>query len=97
MLAGSVNSLRSYITYKWETLWIPGTGLNEELVAPAVESFEAFRVVDVVYKHTAICASIECNTERLESFLAGSIPELEKEATHQYALKIPIHEVCFSG
>lgn len=51
-------------------------GLDEELVAPAVECLEGFRAVHVVYKDAAVGATVESNAERLEPFLASGVPQL---------------------
>lgn len=36
-------------THKWKALRVSGASLDQELVSPAVEGFETFGVVDVVY------------------------------------------------
>lgn len=64
------------MTHEWEALGIHRTGLDQEFVSPAVESVETLGVVDVVDEHTAVGTTIESNTERLESLLSSSIPEL---------------------
>lgn len=51
--------------------------LNEELVAPRVERLEGLGRVDVVDEDAAVGAAIECDAERLEALLAGSIPQLQ--------------------
>jgi len=59
-----------------EVLGIPGASLDEELVPPAVQGLERLGTVDVVNEDTAIRATIERDTEGLESLLTGSIPQL---------------------
>lgn len=44
---------------KGEVVGVPGRGLDEEFVAPAVEGVKALGVVDVVHEHAAVCAAIE--------------------------------------
>ena len=51
--------------------------MNEELVAPGIERLEGLGAVDVVDENAAVGASVEGDAERLESFLARSVPELE--------------------
>jgi hypothetical protein len=46
-------------TYEWEALRIHGAGLDQELVAPAVQCIETLGVVDVVYEHAAVGAAVE--------------------------------------
>jgi len=50
--------------------------LDQELVPPAVERIEALGVVDVEDEDAAIRATVEGNTQRLESFLSCCVPEL---------------------
>ena len=59
-----------------EVLGISGASLDEELVPPTVQGLERLGAVDVVNEDAAVCAAVECDTERLESFLAGGIPQL---------------------
>ena len=60
-----------------EVLGVVRTGLNEEFVAPAVERFEGLGAVHVVDEHTAVCATVEGDTERLEALLTGRVPQLK--------------------
>ena len=50
--------------------------MDQEFVSPAIEGIETLGVVDIVDEHTAVGTTIESNTERLESLLTSSIPEL---------------------
>ena len=59
-----------------EVLWVMWAGLDKELIAPAVKCLKRFRAVDIVYEYTTVCASIEGDTKRLETFLTRSIPQL---------------------
>ena len=59
-----------------EVLGVPGTGLNEELIPPTVQGLKRLGTVDVINKDTAVCTTIERDTEGLEPLLAGSIPQL---------------------
>ena len=63
-------------TYKWETLRVHGTSLNQELIPPTVECVKTLGVVNVVYKHAAVSATVERNTQRLEALLSSGIPKL---------------------
>ena len=49
--------------HKREVLWIMWARLDEELIAPAVQSLKRLRTVDVVHEHTAVRSTVECNTE----------------------------------
>lgn len=75
---------------KWEVLWIMWTRLNKEFVPPAVERLEALGAIDVVYKHTTISTTVERNTQRLETFLARSVPELRR--SHKRTVEITIRD-----
>ena len=75
-LLAVLHALSQRYTHEWEALRIHGTGLDQELVPPAVECVETLRVVDVVYEHAAVGAAVEGYAERLEAFLAGCVPEL---------------------
>ena len=66
----------SVLAHEGEALGVHGTGLNQELVSPAVKGVETLGVVDVVDENTAVSTTVECNTERLESFLSCSVPKL---------------------
>ena len=59
-----------------EVLGVTGACLDEELVPPTVQGLERLGAVDVINKDAAVRAAIERDTEGLESFLAGSIPQL---------------------
>ena len=61
-------------SYKWETLGVHGAGLDEELVAPAVQRVEALCVVHVVHQHAAIGTTVEGHAERLEALLTRCVP-----------------------
>ena len=61
---------------KWEVLRIPGAGLDKELVPPTVQGLERLGAVDVVNEDTAVRTAVERDTEGLESFLSGSVPQL---------------------
>lgn len=56
--------------------------LYQELVTPVIQAFKALGVVHVMYKHTAICASVECNAQALEAFLTSSVPYLHIHLFH---------------
>jgi len=60
-----------------EVLGVPGAGLDEELVPPTVQGLKRLCAVDVVNEDAAVRAAIERDTEGLESFLTGGIPQLQ--------------------
>jgi hypothetical protein len=76
LVFSSIDSLYTGMAYEGEALGVHGAGLNQELVSPAVEGVETLGVVDIVDEYAAVCTTVESNTERLESLLASSIPEL---------------------
>lgn len=57
-----------------EVLGVMRAGLDKELVAPAVEGLERFRAVHVIHEHATVCATVEGDTERLETLLACGVP-----------------------
>jgi hypothetical protein len=67
-----VNLISQY--HKWEVLRIMRARLDEELVPPAIQSLERFGTVNVINKDTAVCPTVKCYAERLETFLSGRIP-----------------------
>mmetsp|Transcript_45379 Transcript_45379/g.52199 ORF Transcript_45379/g.52199 Transcript_45379/m.52199 type:complete len:234 (-) Transcript_45379:88-789(-) len=60
-----------------EVFGILGLSLSQELFSPAFQILKGLAVGDVVNQDTAIGATVESNTQTLESFLAGSIPDLK--------------------
>jgi len=64
-----------------ETVGVARSGLDQELIAPAVEVVEGLGDVNVEHKHAAISTTIESDTERLETLLTGSIPDLKGDKT----------------
>ena len=61
-----------------EILGIMRAGLDQELVAPTVQSLERLGAVHVVHEHAAVCTTVECDAEGLEALLASSIPQLRE-------------------
>jgi hypothetical protein len=59
-----------------EVFGVLRVGLDEELVPPRIEGLKGFGRVDVVDEDTAVGSTIERDTEGLEAFLTGGIPEL---------------------
>ena len=62
---------------KREAFRVTRAGLDKELVAPGIEVLERLCRVDVVHQYAAVGASVEGHAERLEAFLARSVPQLE--------------------
>jgi hypothetical protein len=62
--------------YEWEALRVHWAGLDQELIAPAVQGIETLRIVHVVNEDAAVGATVESHTQRLEAFLAGRVPKL---------------------
>lgn len=59
-----------------EVVGVMRGSLDEELVSPAVEVLEGLGDVDVEDEDAAVSATVEGNTETLETLLTGSIPDL---------------------
>ena len=59
-----------------EVLWIARTGLDQELVSPAVQCLKGVGVCDIKDKNTAVGSSVECHAQTLEPLLAGCVPDL---------------------
>lgn len=54
----------------------PKTHLNQELIPPAVQRLKALCRVDIVNENATIGTTVEGDSEGLEPFLAGGVPEL---------------------
>jgi hypothetical protein len=63
---------------KGEVLWVMRASLDEKFISPTVKGLKRLCTVDVVHEHTAIRPPIECDTQRLEAFLACCIPKLQR-------------------
>jgi hypothetical protein len=46
-------------THKRKALWVARVGLDKELIAPAIQRFEALGVVHIVHQHAAVRSSVE--------------------------------------
>ncbi len=55
--------------------------LNEEFVSPRIQRLERVRRGDVVDEDAAIGAPVEGDAERLETLLAGRVPNLHRDQT----------------
>lgn len=66
-------------THKWKIGGIPRRRLDQKLVPPAFKRLEALGIIDIVDQHTAVGAAVKSHSQRLESFLAGGIPELNTQ------------------
>jgi len=62
---------------EWKVLRISWTCLDEKLVPPAVKCLECVWHGDIKDKYTAVCTSVECNTQALEALLTCSVPNLK--------------------
>jgi len=63
---------------KREVIGIAWSGLNEELITPAIKVFKCLCDIDIENENTTISTTIECDTQALETFLACSIPNLHR-------------------
>ena len=59
-----------------EVFGVAGHGLDQELLAPAVELTERLLVGDVVHQHAGVGAAVEGDAQTLEALLASSVPDL---------------------
>lgn len=82
--------------HKGKVLGIPGVGEQQKLVSPESQGVETLGVVDVVDQHTAVCASVESQTEGLEPFLAGGVPDLHVDLSALES-QFLVEEVCADG
>lgn len=73
-----INLVSQY--YEWEVLGITRAGLNQEFVSPAVQGLKRLGAIDIVYEDTAVGTSVESDSQGLESFLSGSVPQLFTES-----------------
>jgi len=64
-----------------EAIGVTRGGLDQELVAPAVEVVESLGDVDIEHEDAAISTTVEGDTKRLETLLTGSIPDLQGHKT----------------
>lgn len=65
-----------------EVLRVPGAGLDEELISPAVQGFEGVGGGHVEHQHAAVCASVEGHTKGLEPLLPSRVPDLQETEWH---------------
>lgn len=70
--------------YEGEVFRIVGCSLYQEFISPRIERFEGLGVVYVVTETTAVCSTVEGDTEGLETFLTGCVPELHGYETVVY-------------
>ena len=59
--------------------------LDEELVAPRVETLERVRLRYIVHEHAAVGAAVEGDAERLEALLTGGVPDLMRDKVYTEA------------
>ena len=71
-----------------EVLGVSGACLDEELVSPAVERLECVAHRHVVHQHAAVGTAIERNPQRLETLLAGCIPNLQTHEAIEQSQKV---------
>ena len=63
-------------------------GLNEKLVPPRVKRLERARCSNIVHQYATVSTTVESDTQRLEAFLSGGIPNLETQNNHQLVSEI---------
>ena len=59
-----------------KVLRVTRRSLDQKLIAPRIERFEGARGCDIVHENATIGAAVEGDAQRLETLLAGSIPDL---------------------
>lgn len=69
---------------KGEVLGVPGTGLDEKLVSPAVKGLERVGGGDVEHQDAAVGASVEGHAQGLEPLLPRRVPNLPKTHRHSW-------------
>jgi len=66
---------------EWEAIRVTRSGLDQELIAPAVQVVKGLGNVNIKHENAAISTTVESNTKRLETLLTSSIPNLEGHKT----------------
>lgn len=65
--------------HEWKVFWVTRTGLDEELVPPAVQCLKGVGGSDVKYQHAAVGTAVKSHTQRLEPLLTRCVPYLEDD------------------
>jgi hypothetical protein len=73
---------------EWEMVRITRTRLNEKLISPTLQRLESIWIIDIIDKYTTVRATVERNTQTLESFLTSSIPDLQTQQTRFLFIRI---------
>lgn len=71
---------------KGEVFGIPGTGLDEKLISPAIQGFECVGGSHIKHQNAAVCASVEGHAKRLEPFLSGCVPDLGRQKAYSWGM-----------
>lgn len=61
---------------KRKVIRIPRTRLDQKLIAPRFQILERIGSRNVEYQNATVGTSVEGNAQRLEAFLASSVPDL---------------------
>ena len=59
---------------------VVGYDAVDEVVLPLLDALVAVPIRQVKHDDAAVCASVETVTQALESLLAGSIPDLQRDS-----------------
>ena len=78
---------------EWERFWIVRASVFDEAVLPFIQCIETSRVRQIIAEGAAVSPTVERKSQRLEFFLTGCIPNLER-----YHLPVDLNflfgEVC---
>ena len=67
-----------------QSLWLSGFTLGQENLLPVQDVLEGLRICDIVDNNAAICSSVECGPQGLESLLTCSVPNLQSHLAILY-------------
>lgn len=70
--------------HEGEVFRIPGTGLDEKLISPAIEGFEGVGGSHVKHQHAAVCTPVEGHAQRLEALLPCCVPDLQETSIYSW-------------
>jgi len=75
-MSSSAASRHPLVTHKGKVLRIHGARLDQKLISPTVQGIKTLAICDIKTENAAIGSTVECDTQRLETFLSGGVPQL---------------------
>lgn len=64
--------------HEWKVFRVHRACLDQEFVPPAIKCVETLAIRDIETQNTAVGATVEGDSQRLEAFLSGGIPQLHR-------------------